>query len=182
MVTSAQKTEPHTRAVRSIVIVLIITGVYVLVFAPIYGLVGLGTGALAGLPIICAGWLLGRRVALVAGALAFVLNSMLYNLMGLQGWDVILRVGGGPGMLVALLCPLALFKLLAFLISHPGRTFNRDELLQGAWGYAYEGTARTVDNFVSQLRQKLEPDPDAPRYFVTIRGLGYRFTRDGGEP
>jgi DNA-binding response OmpR family regulator len=42
-------------------------------------------------------------------------------------------------------------------------------------GFDYAGTARTVDNFVSQLRQKLEPDPDDPRHFVTVRGLGYRF-------
>ncbi len=71
------------------------------------------------------------------------------------------------------------FKLLQLFVTHPGRTFNRDELLSGAWGYDYEGTARTVDNFLSQLRQKLEPDPDAPRYFLTVRGLGYRFTRGG---
>ena len=67
------------------------------------------------------------------------------------------------------------FKLLAHLVSHPGRTFNRDELLQAAWGYCYEGPARTVDNFISQLRTKLEPTPEAPRHFVTVRGLGYRF-------
>ena len=67
------------------------------------------------------------------------------------------------------------FKLLAHLVSHAGRTFSRDELLLAAWGYGYEGTARTVDNFISQLRQKLEPNPDDPRHFVTVRGLGYRF-------
>lgn len=67
------------------------------------------------------------------------------------------------------------FKLLAHFVTHPGRTFSRDELLSGAWGYGYEGTARTVDNFVSQLRQKFEPNPDDPRHFKTVRGLGYRF-------
>ncbi|MCA2977564.1 MAG: response regulator transcription factor [Myxococcaceae bacterium] len=67
------------------------------------------------------------------------------------------------------------FKLLAHLVSNPGRTFSRDELLAAAWGYGYEGTARTVDNFISQLRAKFELDPDAPRRFTTVRGLGYRF-------
>ena len=67
------------------------------------------------------------------------------------------------------------FKLLAHFVTHPGRTFSRDELLSGAWGFGYEGTARTVDNFVSQLRAKFEPDPDHPRHFRTVRGLGYRF-------
>jgi len=66
-------------------------------------------------------------------------------------------------------------KLLLHLVANVGRTFSRDELLSGAWGYDYEGTARTVDNFISQLRQKLEEKPDAPKHFVTVRGLGYRF-------
>jgi DNA-binding response OmpR family regulator len=69
------------------------------------------------------------------------------------------------------------FKLLAHFLAHPGRTFTREELLSGAWGYHYEGSARTVDNFMRQLRLKFEPDPEAPRYFLTVRGLGYRFER-----
>jgi DNA-binding response OmpR family regulator len=71
------------------------------------------------------------------------------------------------------------FKLLAHLVSNPGRTFSREELLSGAWGIDYEGTPRTVDTFVRQLRQKLEPNPEEPRYILTARGLGYRFERPG---
>ena len=67
------------------------------------------------------------------------------------------------------------FKLLAHFVGNPGRTFSRDELLSAAWGYGYEGTARTVDNFVSQLRSKFEKAPDEPAHFSTVRGLGYRF-------
>jgi len=69
------------------------------------------------------------------------------------------------------------FKLLAHFLAHPGRTFTREELLSGAWGYHYEGSARTVDNFMRQLRLKFEPDPESPRHFLTVRGLGYRFER-----
>jgi two-component system, OmpR family, alkaline phosphatase synthesis response regulator PhoP len=69
------------------------------------------------------------------------------------------------------------FKLLAHFLAHPGRTFSREELLSAAWGYDYEGSARTVDNFMRQLRLKLEPDPEQPRHFLTVRGLGYRFER-----
>jgi two-component system, OmpR family, alkaline phosphatase synthesis response regulator PhoP len=69
------------------------------------------------------------------------------------------------------------FKLLAHFLAHPGRTFSREELLSAAWGYAYEGSARTVDNFMRQLRLKLEADPEAPVHFLTVRGLGYRFER-----
>ena len=73
------------------------------------------------------------------------------------------------------------FRLLVHLLSQPGRVFTREELLSGAWGVDYEGTPRTVDTFMRQLRAKLEPDPDQPRYFVTARGLGYRFERDGAD-
>jgi len=66
-------------------------------------------------------------------------------------------------------------KLLIHFASNPGRTFSRDELLAAAWGYGYEGTTRTVDNFVSQLRGRFERHPDEPRHFVTVRGQGYRF-------
>ncbi len=69
------------------------------------------------------------------------------------------------------------FRLLTHFISHEGRTFSREELLTGAWGFDYQGTARTVDNFIRQLRQKFEPDPESPRHFMTVRGLGYRFER-----
>jgi len=67
------------------------------------------------------------------------------------------------------------FRVLEYWVRHPDRIFSRNELLMGAWGFDYQGTARTVDNFVYQLRQKLEIDPDHPRHFLTIRGLGYRF-------
>jgi len=68
-------------------------------------------------------------------------------------------------------------RLLEYWVRHPDRIFSRNELIMGAWGFDYEGTARTVDNFVSQLRQKLEIDAEHPRHFLTIRGLGYRFQR-----
>jgi DNA-binding response OmpR family regulator len=69
------------------------------------------------------------------------------------------------------------FKLLAHFLAHPGRTFSREELLSAAWGYDYVGSARTVDNFMRQLRLKLESNAEEPRHFITVRGLGYRFDR-----
>jgi len=68
-------------------------------------------------------------------------------------------------------------RLLEYWVKHPGRTFTREELISGAWGFDYQGTARTVDNFVYQLRQKFEINPDEPRHFLTVRGLGYRFEK-----
>jgi DNA-binding response OmpR family regulator len=69
------------------------------------------------------------------------------------------------------------FRILEHLVVHPGRTFTRQELISAAWGFDYQGTERTVDNFVRQLRQKLEVYPDKPERFLTSRGLGYRFEK-----
>jgi two-component system alkaline phosphatase synthesis response regulator PhoP len=67
------------------------------------------------------------------------------------------------------------FDLLLYLVRHPDRVFTRDQLLVSVWGPSYEGTARTVDNFISSLRNKLEPDPGSPVHIVTVHGVGYRF-------
>jgi len=69
------------------------------------------------------------------------------------------------------------FRILEHLVVHPGRTFTRQELISAAWGFDYQGTERTVDNFMRQLRQKLEVSPDKPERFLTSRGLGYRFEK-----
>jgi len=66
------------------------------------------------------------------------------------------------------------FELLLFLVHHPSQVFPRSQLLRLVWGQS-AGTPRTVDNFVGQLRKRLEPDPEQPRHFITVRGSGYRF-------
>ncbi|MEM7676246.1 MAG: response regulator transcription factor [Myxococcota bacterium] len=67
------------------------------------------------------------------------------------------------------------FELLKFLIDHPQRVLSREELLQQVWGVQHRGSKRTVDNFIAQLRAKLEDDPEEPRFLITVRGSGYRF-------
>lgn len=67
------------------------------------------------------------------------------------------------------------FDLLAHFIAHPGEVHGRDRLLAAVWGYDYRGTARTVDNFVRNLRVKLEEDPADPVFLRTVHGAGYRF-------
>ncbi|MBI5503115.1 MAG: response regulator transcription factor [Deltaproteobacteria bacterium] len=67
------------------------------------------------------------------------------------------------------------FDLLALLVRNPRKAFSREQVLREVWGYQYEGTTRTVDNFVLSLRQKLEADPQSPRYLATVRTVGYRF-------
>ena len=61
------------------------------------------------------------------------------------------------------------------LIESRGRARPRDEIFQRVWGPNHHGTPRPIDNFIQQLRAKLEPDPAKPKHFLTVRGVGYRF-------
>ncbi len=70
------------------------------------------------------------------------------------------------------------FALLAYFLRNPERALTREILLDEVWQTEYL-TQRTIDNFVGRLRAKLEPDPDRPRYFLTVRGVGYRFEPSG---
>ena len=67
------------------------------------------------------------------------------------------------------------FDLLAALASTPGRVFSRYELVARVHGYDYEGYERTADVHVKNLRAKLGDDPKAPRWLVTVAGVGYKF-------
>jgi DNA-binding response OmpR family regulator len=67
------------------------------------------------------------------------------------------------------------FELLKYFICHSGETLTRDRLLEDVWGYEHYPTTRTVDTHLVRLRQKFEPDPEQPRYFLTVHGVGYRF-------
>jgi two-component system response regulator VicR len=70
------------------------------------------------------------------------------------------------------------FELLRFFCQSGGHVFSRERLVREVWGLQHAGQARTVDNFVAQLRAKLEDDPDNPKYLLTVRGSGYRFVVD----
>ena len=67
------------------------------------------------------------------------------------------------------------FALLAYFVSHPGETLSRDRLLDAVWGYENYPNTRTVDTHMVHLRQKLEPNPEEPRFILTIHGSGYKF-------
>ena len=66
------------------------------------------------------------------------------------------------------------FNLLQVFMENPGYTLTRDDLLERALGYAYEGMGRALDTHIRNLRRKIEPNPDAPTYIQTIYGVGYR--------
>ena len=67
------------------------------------------------------------------------------------------------------------FRLLCTLVKNRGRVLSRDRLIDLVWGIGMSVSDRVVDNYIVTLRKKLEPDPAAPRYFVSVRGQGYRF-------
>ncbi len=66
------------------------------------------------------------------------------------------------------------FDVLASLARVNGRILSRRQIMDAVWGPGHHGTERTVDNFIAQLRAKLEDDPSSPTHLVTVRGVGYR--------
>jgi DNA-binding response OmpR family regulator len=67
------------------------------------------------------------------------------------------------------------FDLLAHFAAHPGRVFNRAQLLDKVWGYSNIGYEHTVNSHINRLRAKIEQDPAKPRYILTVWSVGYKF-------
>jgi len=67
------------------------------------------------------------------------------------------------------------FNLLEFFLTHPGRAYSRERLLESVWGEQRYVTPRTIDVHVRRLREQIEDEPDNPRCLTTVRGFGYRF-------
>lgn len=69
------------------------------------------------------------------------------------------------------------FAILKYLIAHEGEVIHRHELLDKVWGYEVIPTTRTVDNYILELRKKLEETPSEPKHLISIRGVGYKFLK-----
>ncbi len=69
------------------------------------------------------------------------------------------------------------FRLLHYLAQHAGRVFTRDQILDAVWRETTFVSPRSVDVYVRKLREKIEADPEHPRYIRTVRGTGYRFEK-----
>lgn len=67
------------------------------------------------------------------------------------------------------------FDVLWCLVEAGGRVLSREQIRAAVWGPGHHGTPRTIDNFVLQLRNKLELKPGEPKHLLTVRGVGYRF-------
>jgi DNA-binding response OmpR family regulator len=73
------------------------------------------------------------------------------------------------------------FEVLMLLKRASGRVLSRQAIFDRVWGDSHHGTLRTIDNFISQLRSKLEDDPASPRHLLTVRGVGYRLDTTGNS-
>ena len=71
--------------------------------------------------------------------------------------------------------------ILKVLAEREGQVVWREDILDKVWGEDVLPSSRTIDNFVMRLRKRFEPDPERPRHFHTIRGIGYRFTAKADE-
>jgi two-component system alkaline phosphatase synthesis response regulator PhoP len=69
--------------------------------------------------------------------------------------------------------------ILRLLAEREGQVVWRDDILDAVWGEDVLPSSRTIDNFIVRLRKRFEPDPERPRFFHTVRGIGYRFTAAG---
>jgi DNA-binding response OmpR family regulator len=121
----------------------------------------------------------------------FSLAELLARVKAVLRRDAIARAEGGPlragdleinsgtrevrrgGALVELTATE--FDVLLCLVEAGGRVLSREQIQAKVWGPTHHGTPRTIDNFILQLRSKLEESPTAPEHIMTVRGVGYRF-------
>ncbi|MFN5373756.1 MAG: response regulator transcription factor [Flavobacteriia bacterium] len=69
-------------------------------------------------------------------------------------------------------------QLLELFVEKVGKVISRNEILDRLWGSEQIPTSRTIDNYILNFRKLFEPDPKSPRYFHSIRGVGYKFVKD----
>ena len=67
------------------------------------------------------------------------------------------------------------YDLLYYFARHPGRVFQRSQLLDRVWGYGHDGYEHTVNSHINRLRAKIEKNPAQPQYILTVWGVGYKF-------
>jgi two-component system alkaline phosphatase synthesis response regulator PhoP len=108
----------------------------------------------------------GATAAQAAGAPTFEFGDVRVDFRKAE-----VRVSGKPVDLSA-----RELQLLRYFLEHRGATLSRQELLDAVWGWSVTSSTRTVDVHVAGLRKKLEQDPRAPRYILTLHGIGYKFT------
>ena len=77
--------------------------------------------------------------------------------------------------------PAQVYQLLLFFCKHPNQLFSKSQLYEQVWGEEFLGEDNTVMVHIRKLREKIEENPSKPAHVITVRGLGYKFTPDGGH-
>lgn len=95
--------------------------------------------------------------------------------------DLKQRIVKIAGRLITDLTPME-FDLLAFFLRYPGQAFTRLELLEAIRGTTYASFERAIDSHIKRLRRKIEPDPQHPRYILTVFGVGYKLAKENEKP
>jgi DNA-binding response OmpR family regulator len=112
-----------------------------------------------------------RRMDVVAGTAGEALEPVIrHDGLSIDCTRREVRVEGEPVELTS-----REFELLTHFARHPGRVYKRTQLLDQVWGYGYEGYEHTVNSHINRLRAKIERNPAAPRYILTVWGVGYKF-------
>ena len=70
------------------------------------------------------------------------------------------------------------FSILRYFLDHPNEVVSRETLLNHVWGYSHNGYEHTVNSHINRLRAKIEANPDAPEFVLTVWGVGYKFEKD----
>src|SRR5437588_737149 len=107
-----------------------------------------------------------------------VLDLMLPRIDGLEVCRVLRRETRIPIIMLT----AKEFDFLYFLAPSPGQVFSRDQLMNHVWDFVYAGDSSTVTVHIRRLREKIEADPERPRFLKTVWGVGYKFEGDNGRP
>ena len=73
------------------------------------------------------------------------------------------------------------FQIMEYFFANPGKALSRTEILTRVWGEEYFGEEKIVDVNIRRLRMKIEDDPSAPKYILTVWGMGYKWSADGAK-
>ena len=113
-----------------------------------------------------------RRVPDNAGSVLSDSHRLEVDGVSLDPGQHLVHVEGEP-----LSLPLKEFELLHLLLANAGQVLPRDTLIDRVWGHDYVGDTKTLDVHIKRLRGKIESDPSAPQRIITIRGLGYKYSK-----
>ena len=113
-----------------------------------------------------------RRAPSVDGVALMTPDSVAVDGVQLDPEQHLVEVDG-----VEVTLPLKEFELLHLLLANAGRVLPRETLIDRVWGSDYVGDTKTLDVHIKRLRAKIEADPSNPTRIVTIRGLGYKYTK-----